>query len=377
MTTLEHPTVPDPTTLHAPAPGGRREPLDPRRLRAVRTSYTTRHVADVLDRAPSGYHLVSGPLVRPRAGQLVVARVVSIGRHRHLESPVSRRQLLYPGQEVLLAYGSRYAPDQFLARVPADLSPCHLVAAGGVAGEVLSMHSSIQGPTLIEPVGLLADDDGVLDLLRFAAHRGGVPRVPARRRPVIAVLGTSMSSGKSTTLASLVNGLSRSGSVVGAGKVTGTGAGNDPHGFRDAGAARVLDFTDFGRPTTFGLDDAAVADLLVSMVATLEEDGPDVVLVEIADGLYQQETRRLLESAEFRSVVDGVVFAAQDALGAASGVARLTALGQRVIGVSGLVTASPLSAAEAAAGLGVPVVGTFDLREPAVAGELLARVTGR
>jgi hypothetical protein len=34
---------------------------------------------------------------------------------------------------IIVAYGHRYAPDQFEAYVPEDLGPCHLVAGGGVA----------------------------------------------------------------------------------------------------------------------------------------------------------------------------------------------------------------------------------------------------
>jgi hypothetical protein len=91
----------------------------------------------------------------PQPGDVLIARVTEIGKHTRLESPVSRRQLLFPGQEIMVAYGHRYAPDQFLAKVPASLEPCHLVAGGGVAGVVTAMHASIDAPTAIEPVGCL------------------------------------------------------------------------------------------------------------------------------------------------------------------------------------------------------------------------------
>jgi hypothetical protein len=196
-------------------------------------------------------------------------------------------------------------------------------------------------------------------------------RTPGAGPRVVAVLGTSMNSGKSTTLACLVNGLTGAGRVVGAGKATGTGAGNDAHLFRDAGATRVLDFTDFGLPSTFRLGAADVLRVFTSLVDALAADGPDVVVVEIADGVYQGETGRLLADPAFAARVDHVVFAAQDALGASAGVAELRRHGLPVTTVSGVVTASPLASAEADAALDVPVTGTYDLCRPEVATALV------
>lgn len=352
---------------------GRRAALDPQRLRRVKKSYTTRYVAAAVDADPAGYSLLSGPDVRPVSGDVVVARVVEIGKHTRLEGPASRRQLMFPGQEILVAYGDRYAPDQFLAEVPEDLRTCHLVAAGGVAGTVVDQHAAIEDATVIEPLGLLSDQAGVVTLARHAPHRVG--SAPASRPTdgplVVAVLGTSMNSGKSTTLACLVNGLSNAGLVVSAGKATGTGAGGDANLFRDAGATRVLDFTDFGHPSTFRLDVARIRDLWSALVDTLAQDGPDVVVVEIADGLYQGETSRLLADPVFGSRVDAVLFAAQDALGAAAGVDELRRHGLPVVAASGVLTASPLAGAEARAALPITVVDTYDLCDPTVATGLL------
>lgn len=355
----------------------RTEQLDAQRWAGIRSAYTTRFVSAAVDANPTGFALRSGDGVVPVAGDVVVARVVAIGKHTRLESPVSRRQLMFPGQEILVAYGNRYAPDQFLAQVPADLSPCHLVAGGGLAAEVLEMHASIDAATAIEPLGLLADEDGVVNLERYAPLSVDAPSVAAvsavgrARPPVIAVLGTSMNSGKSTTLGCLVNGLSNAGLNIAAGKATGTGAGNDPNMFRDAGADRVLDFTDFGYPTTYRLDYDEVRGMLTAMVNELSATGRDVVVIEIADGLYQGETGRLLLDPVFHSTVDTVLFAAQDALGAVAGLDVLTRAGVAVAAVSGLLTASPLAAAEAGSVLAVPVIDTFGLCRPDTAQALL------
>mgnify|MGYP006202585897 CR=1 FL=1 len=142
--------------------------------------------------------------------------------------------------------------------------------------------------------------------------------------------------------------------------------------FTDAGATRVIDFTDFGFPSTFRLAHAQVRTLLASMIEELSTPGTDVVVIEIADGVYQEETARLLEDPLFADLVDHVVFAAADALGAAAGVDLLQRAGHRIAACSGVLTASPLAAREAGRVLDVPVVDTFDLTDPRVARRLLA-----
>ena len=101
--------------------------------------------------------------------------------------------------------------------------------------------------------------------------------------------------------------------------------------------------------------DLLSADRIVMLVAP---GSRDVVLDSAA---------RLLADPEVGAVVDRVVFAAGDALGAVGGVAALAELGRTPSVVSGVVTSSPLATAEARRALDVPVAGTFDLTEAEVA----------
>jgi hypothetical protein len=348
----------------------------------IQASYTTRFVAGAVEADRAGFHLAAGPTVTPKAGDVVVARVTEILNHKRIEAPESRKAILFPGAVVMLAYGHRYAADQFLAHVPDSLEPCHLVAAGGIAGRVTEQHVSVDDPTRIEPLGLLADDLGIVNLTRFAPYAlNPVPSIGATaaelsgalpgRPTVIGVLGTSMNSGKSTAMATLVNGLTNAGLTVSAGKSTGTGAGNDPMIYHDGGAAKVLDFTDFGYPTTFRLDFEQVRSLTVNVIDALSGTDTDVVVVEIADGVYQGETARLLRDPLFHAVVDRIVFTAGDALGAVGGVRELQAAGLDVAAVSGVLTSSPLATAEAREVLSVPVIDTLELTEAAVSTALL------
>jgi len=309
-----------------------------------------------------------------------LAEVLELGQHQRIERPDSRRAVLFEGDEILIAYGARYAPDQFESRVPDGLEPTDLAAAGGVAGDVVATHFDLDEPTRIKPIGLLADDDGVVTLRRCAPRGLTEPddllRRLGSRPPVIAVFGTSMNSGKTTTAAAIVRGLTTAGYTVGAGKVTGTGAGGDPRLFQDSGAMEVLDFTDFGFVSTYGLPHHDIRALLASLVTELAAGPADVVVLEVADGLFQQETARLVDDPLLATLVDTVVFAAGEAMGALAGRDTLQAKGLRLVAASGRMTASPLAKREAVQALDVPVLDVDELASGDAAELLLGRRSG-
>lgn len=344
-------------------------PVHQQRLRRAKAAYTTHLVPK--DKLQT---LIAGDDVTPHAGDLVLARVDRLGQHRRIELATGRRAALFDGDEIVVCYGNRYAPDQFEALVPATLAPCDLAAAGGIAARVTVSHSSLKRPTAITPLGLLGDRAGrPVNMSRYALK----PKLRTADAPIIAVVGTAMNAGKTTAAAHLVSGLSVAGFKVGAAKITGTGAGGDVWYMIDAGAHKVLDFTHAGYASTYLAGDQAVQDIFMSLTAELVEDGVDAIVIEIADGLYQSETASLLRSPLFRRQVQAVLFAAPDALSAKSGVAWLQEASLPVCAVTGLLTASPLAVRETAAAVALPVVGPKDLRNARSLGELFDGVLPR
>ncbi|NYI98377.1 hypothetical protein HNR12_004654 [Streptomonospora nanhaiensis] len=353
--------------------------LSDARRAALKVSYTVR----ALDR-DRPERVLSGPGVRPRHGDIVLARVVEIGKHTRLESAVGRRAHLYPGDEVLVAYGARYAPDQFEAEPPEDLRPCHLVAAGGIASEVVSAHAGMAAPTRLEPVGLVADATGapvnMADLADAPAPRerngrGGLAALPGGAPAVsIAVVGTSMNAGKTTTGAALVRGLTAAGHRVGAAKITGTGAGGDRWMYQDAGAVAAVDFTDAGLATTYRVPVGRILASAHRLLDRLLRAGADALVLEVADGVLQPETAELLRHGGLAELAHGCVFAAGDAAGALYGTERVRAAGLPVLAAGGRMTASPLAVRESQQLLDAPVYGNDDLAAPAIAAGLVSRL---
>lgn len=299
-----------------------------------------------------------------RAGDLVLCEIAEIGQHKKIQLAERRVSTSYPGDLVVLCLGDRYAPDQFLASAVIDDDLIDLVAGGGVVGRIDAAHDFMEEPTRLRPIGLLTGGHGqVLNVADYA-----LPAMPANDAvTVIGVFGASMNSGKTTAATSLAHGLMRSGFAVAGVKATGTGAFGDFNSFEDGGAP-ALDFTDAGMATTFRMPLERIEAGFDTLVATAAARGAEVVVVEIADGVFQQETREILRSSRIRDRLDGILFAAPDALSALGGVMVLGQIGLAPFAISGMVSCSPLAATEAAEVTGLPILTREDLWSPETIG---------
>jgi hypothetical protein len=160
---------------------------------------------------------------------------------------------------------------------------------------------------------------------------------------------------------------------VGGAKITGTGSGNDSNLLLDAGAALVLDFTDAGHSSTFGLDLPALEAILDAVQTRMHAERVDVLVMEIADGLLQRETELLLRSAYARQRIDACLFSSGEAMGAIAGVHWLRDQKIPVLALAGTITRSPLARMEAEHAVGLKAMGLDELCSAGYARELLAR----
>jgi hypothetical protein len=292
----------------------------------------------------------------PRIGDLVLAEVQDLGRHNRMEIRTGLTMHLFPGDYIVGAFGNRYATDQYEAYVPLrPVEECDLLSVGGVCGEVASQHVSMVDPTRLRIVGLVSDEHGrTINQRTFGLTPHALDERFENSAEVILVLGSSMNSGKTTTAGTLARALSRANFSVAAGKITGTAAGKDGRFYEACGARPVLDFTSAGYPSTYMLALEELLGVYESILGNLRASNPDYIILEIADGVFQRETRMLLESAEFRRSADHVFFAAGDSLSAESGVRLVREYGLPLRATAGSITQSPLASREAEEALGMP-----------------------
>ena len=329
---------------------------------AAKWAFTTRRVnkADAV--------ALSKNFANAVAGDLVLCQILEIGQHKNIQLSDRRNSASYPGDIVVLCLGDRYAPDQFLCRAELNSGPMQLAAGGGIVGLVEKAHQKMSRPTSVLPLGLLTRADGkVMNIDDYAMPT----MAPNHDATVIGVFGASMNSGKTTAAASLAHGLRRAGYNVAGIKATGTGAFCDFNAFEDAGVP-VTDFTDVGMPTTFKMPMERVERGFDTLVATAASNGANMIVVEIADGVFQKETRAILKNSSIRDRLDAILFAAPDALGAFGGVTVLEGYGLSPFAISGMVSCSPLATAEAAEITGLPILSREELWDRSVVASLVA-----
>ena len=127
-----------------------------------------------------------------------------------------------------------------------------------------------------------------LDYLGHVARKGQkinmmdcVHQVPPKQfdQPVVLLIGTSMSAGKTSSGQVIIRALNYLGMKVAAAKLTGAARYRDILTFRDAGAHPVIDFVDAGLPSTVCTEQRfrAAMELMLSQLAAAD---PDALVVE-------------------------------------------------------------------------------------------------
>ena len=295
-----------------------------------------------------------------RAGDLVLCEIARIGQHKKIQLSNQRYSVSYKGDLVVLCVGDRYAPDQFMGKAAWHAEHLDLLAGGGIAGTVEKAHASMSAPTRLRPIGLLQDRFGMnINIDRYALQSQSIPDDVT----VFGVFGASMNAGKTTAAVSLAHGLSRAGFNVAGVKLTGTGAFGDFNAFEDA-SVPVTDFTDAGFSSTYRVPLKEIERGFDTLVGQAAAKGARIIVVEIADGVFQRETKAILENSRISERLDGILFAAPDALGAVGGVQVLGSHGLQPFALSGMVSCSALGTQEAEETTRVPVVTREALCNP-------------
>ncbi len=307
----------------------------------------------------------------PKVGDVAVFEVLKTGKHTSIQGEEKRLVTIVPGDWILAAFGTRYATEQFEGYVP-DTCPgiVHILGAGGTVGLLHSTHKKFEGigPTVLRIVGYVVDKKGTVVNTKWlqASRTRTFSGLSSHTGKIILSIGSSMDSGKTTTAAYLVNGLKRAGKKVSFIKLTGTIYTKDTDLVYDLGADMVTNFGDYGFPSTYMCKEQELLNLFESLVQDVSKIQPEYIVIEIADGIYQRETKMLLTNPRFMAVVDEVVFSGGDSLSAVQGVEKLHQWGIDPIALSGLFTASPLLIKEVKENCEIPVFNIQQLSEGAL-----------
>lgn len=314
-------------------------------------SWATRCVAD------SEYHIEKSPLSKPEPGDLGLFRIKTIGYHKQLITKDDKKLRLYENDLFVGVFGNRYATDGFEGRV-GRLGKLSMLTGAGMVGTVRYRHKSIKRSTKLSFVGLLKDENGnQINLKKINFHKT-IPRKAPKN--LILVVGSGMNAGKTTTASKLINGLSKTGKKIAACKLTGSVSNRDKNELSAASADHIVDFSDYGFPSTYLCKKTELMDLFQTMLADIEKTSPDFVVMEIADGVLQRETKMILTDKKIKKFTKGVVLAAESAPSALFSSKQLLDWGHDVVAVSGSITSSPLSSKEFTQNSDIKLVSSAD-----------------
>jgi len=211
-------------------------------------------------------------------GDYITARVTNRPSSLYrLEIPSGRMVEMMEGDLIIGAFGKRAATLEGVGDWEAigDGGQLHALTSAGLLGKATS--TSLLLPRFMS----LQYEGHVLRNGRKQTMRDFIEPVTATEfdSPVVLMVGTSMSAGKTTAGRVIVHELRNAGLHVVGAKFTGAGRYRDILSYGDAGAEAILDFVDAGLPSTVVPEqrfDEAMRYML-SRIATIE---PDVVVAE-------------------------------------------------------------------------------------------------
>ncbi|SDC46062.1 hypothetical protein [Natrinema hispanicum] len=206
-------------------------------------------VTRIADLEHCSYDIETQPTSEWETGDYVFARVTKRPNPGvRVENPQGRRVELMEGETIVGALGTRRATRELVGswRDVGNDGLLNILTGGGVLGRVTSASPFSKSPVEVEYEGHVVIDDDIARMREYGLTATSTPS----EVPVVLVLGTSMSAGKTMTGRVITRVLVENGYDVAACKLTGAGTYGDVLSMEVAGADPIYDFVDAGLPTT-------------------------------------------------------------------------------------------------------------------------------
>jgi len=280
--------------------------------------------------------------VVPEIGSIVAVKVISVNQnYNKLELSSGRNVELSEGDIVIGALGNRLASTGMCGYVPEELNKfdkINLLNLGGVIGLSKDHNVLLGSATECEILGSLSSNlNKSLNLKDFITINKDTSNID---KPLVAVLGTGIDSGKTTVTSFLIKSLHNYIEKISACKLAGTASQKDLYSYEDSGANNVFDFVDYGLPSTCLINQEKVIESSISIINKASKDN-DLVFVELGDGYHgQYGTKEIIENKEISKNIKIIVICAYDVSGAVNILENLNKYGFKdtLIIISGPVT---------------------------------------
>jgi hypothetical protein len=211
-------------------------------------------------------------------GDFVLGRVT--GKRNRLyrcETKTGRMADMVRGDLLIGALGDRAATLEGVGswRAIGDDLEMEALTSAGLIGKATSTSLWLPDMMKLEYCGHIMRHEARLGMMDFVVQVENKPL----DLPVILLIGTSMSAGKTTAGQVIIRALNYFGKKVVGAKLTGAARYRDILSFRDAGARHVFDFVDAGLPSTV-CSEADYRNALELLISRISSTAADVLVVE-------------------------------------------------------------------------------------------------
>ncbi|RLA45934.1 MAG: hypothetical protein DRR06_06160 [Gammaproteobacteria bacterium] len=208
-------------------------------------------VTRISDLEETPFEITRLPFSDWQAGDYVSTMTQDIsGRLRNIELPNGRMAEIAEGEHLIGALGVRAATLEAVgswASAGEDLS-LDLMTPAGLIGKITSKSPFLRSPVSLDYIGHVTRAGKKIQMTDFVAttDTAATSGSNAFSLPIILIIGTSMSAGKTTSARTIVRLLKQAGYRVIGAKLTGAARYRDVLSLGDAGADIIYDFNDAG-----------------------------------------------------------------------------------------------------------------------------------
>lgn len=217
--------------------------------------------------------------IKWKTGDYVVGKITNPGNEMMKIELINGRMRGFMKEDLVVgALGERYATLEVTGswkEVEED-GIMHLLTGGGLLGKCTSKSAYLPNLIEIEYVGHVIRGQKFCKMDDFVKEA----RYSKFKIPVILLVGTSMSAGKTTVARIIVNHLKRAGLKIVAGKLTGASRYRDILSLRDVGANHIFDFVDAGLPSSI-FPREKFRKKLIQLLSRINEVKADVAVIEL------------------------------------------------------------------------------------------------
>ena len=241
------------------------------------TRYIHTSVTRISDLAKQSFEVQPIDRHHWQTGHYVVGRVLSTASGLHnIELPNGRMIEVFEDDLIIGAFGERMATLEAVGNWQAITNDTfHALTSAGLFGVLTSKSPFMPGLMPLRYIGHVVRSGKPMCMGDF------VYAMPERTvtAPVILIVGTSMSAGKTTSGRVIVRMLKQQNFKIVAAKLTGAARYRDVLSYKDAGADAIYDFVDAGLPSTV-CDEQLFRGAMSKLLSVMASNQPDVVVAE-------------------------------------------------------------------------------------------------